>query len=150
MKRIMAMAMLAAATALGACDDEGGTGVDPAMAVVAGSYTAEGGFGAITFTSQEQGSTEVVDWLDAGASLVLRLRADGTTTGRLFVPGVDEDGGDLDENLAGTWSLSGSVVEFEHEADTFVRDMTFEYADGFLTGEETFSDTTLRVVMQRR
>ena len=150
MKRLMAMAVLATTAGLGACDDGGTVDVDPTVAIVAGSYTAEGNFGTIVFTTTTAGSPEVTDWLAQGGSLTMTLNEDGTTAGRLFVPGADEDGGDFDEDLTGTWSLSDGVVTFDQPADTFIRDMAFEYADGRLNGEETFGDTTIRVILQRR
>ncbi|MEX2531753.1 MAG: hypothetical protein WD960_13375 [Gemmatimonadota bacterium] len=150
MRGTMAMALLTATVVLGACDDEGVTTVDASMAVVAGSYMAEGNFGAITFTLTEAGSTEVVDLLEAGSSLVIHLREDGTTSGRLFVVGGDDDGSDFDADLTGTWTLQNGIVSFQHEADTFIRDAPFDYDGGVLSSEETFSDATIRVVLQRR
>lgn len=51
---------------------------------------------------------------------------------------------------SGTWSLEGNVVEFSHEADTFLRDMAFQFEDGRLSGDETFGDVRVRIVMERR
>ncbi len=149
-KTVMGTLVLAATVAAGACDDGTSLDLDPSMAVVAGAYTAEGSFGTIQFTTTTAGSPEVTDWLAAGASLVMTLSQDGTTSGRIFIPGADEDGGDFDEDLVGTWSLDDGVVTLDQPADTFLRDMPFSYANGVLTGEETFSDTTIRVVLQRR
>lgn len=80
----------------------------------------------------------------------LAKAADQARSGRLFVPGADEDGGNIDENLVETWTLSGNVVRLQHEADTFIRDMPFEFGNDRLTGEQTFSGTTIRVVLTRR
>lgn len=141
---------LALAAATGCSDDPVGAG-DP-IAVVAGSYSAEGAFGTVLLTTRTEGSEVVVDWLDRGASLLMELHGDGTTSGGLFVPGADEDGSDLDEDLTGTWTLfSDGTVGFEHEADTFIRDMRFAFEDGRLTGEDDFGgSTTIRVEMVRR
>ena len=43
----------------------------------------------------------------AGSTVAITLATNGTTTGRLFVPGGADDGSDLDGDLAGTWTLSG-------------------------------------------
>jgi hypothetical protein len=117
------------------------------MQVVAGDYAAGGEFGAFSFTTLANGET--TDWLAIGAELTLDLRADGTVTGRLFVPEADEDGGDLDEGMNGTWTLDGNTVRFQQTADTFVRDLAFDWTDGVLTGERTFDDHRVRVVLLR-
>jgi hypothetical protein len=133
-----------------ACGESDPVGPDPSLTLAAGSWSAEGAFGAMVFTTSTGGSTDTVDWLARGASLVVDLRTDGTTRGHLFVPGVDEDGGDIDEDLTGTWTFEGSTVRMQHEADTFLRDMTFDYDVDVLMGEQTFSGSTIRVVLRRR
>ena len=143
------LVVLAAALALSAC--EGSTPLDPhaqAMAALAGDYGAEADLGALSFTTDDGGT--VTDWLDQGAKVELRLTADGRTTGRLFVPGVDEDGGDLDESLAGTWTLDGETIHFEHDADTFIRDTPFRVEGKRLVGEASFDDVAIRVELARR
>ncbi len=114
----------------------------PTTAEVAGSYRAT------TFTAVESSGT--TDLLAQGSLLNMVLTAEGGTTGRLFAPGGDEDGSDLDADLTGTWVLHGDTVEFDHAADTFVREMPFVFANGTLSGEATFSGTSLRVVMQKQ
>jgi hypothetical protein len=89
----------------------------PTVEAVAGTYRAT------TFTFN--GGSTTTDLLAAGASVTVTLAPDGTTTGRMFVPGVGEGGGDLDADLAGTWALSGTTVTFSQEADTFMRDAPF-------------------------
>ena len=119
-----------------ACD---GDPFAPTVSNVTGSYTAT------TFTTTSGGVT--TDHLADGASFTITLRADGTTTGRLFIPGGDEGGGDLDADMAGTWTLTGSTVEFTQTADTFVRDMPFTASRNRLGGIATFSGTTIRVTL---
>lgn len=65
------------------------------------------------------------DLLLLGASLTVVLNQDGTTTGRLLAPGLGENGADVDEDLAGTWTLEGSTVTFDQSGDTFIRDAPF-------------------------
>lgn len=109
---------------------------------ISGSYEAS------TFTLTQDGSTD--DLLAQGGSITLTLNADGTTSGRMFVPDGNEDGSDFDADLAGTWTLNGSRVSFDHPADTFIRDMSFTVDGSRLTGEATFDSATLRVVLERR
>lgn len=124
-------------TALFACDDS----VAPTRASVAGSYTAT------TFTVEVGGS--VTDELAAGSSITIALQTDATTLGHIFVPGGGEGGADLNENLAGTWDLTGTTVTFAQNADTFIRDMTFTASAGRLSGVETFSGATITVVLEK-
>lgn len=140
-----ALTLAAFAGLLAACGDGPLDPGSPSMAVVAGEYDAADTFGALSFTTTADGET--TDWLAAGARLTLTLDADGTVAGRLFIPGGDEDGSDMDADMAGTWTLSGTTVRFEQEADTFVRDMPFTYTDKVLSGDRTFSDVRVRVVL---
>ena len=97
-----------------ACDDGPVTPED-----VAGTYVAT------TLLVTEGGVT--FNALDLGAELEMTLNENGTTVGALFVPGGDEDGTDLVEDLAGTWTLSedGERVTFSQTGDTFIRDVEF-------------------------
>lgn len=99
----------------------------------------------MTFTTITDGNT--VDWLAAGASLRITLAPNGTTSGRLIIPGGDEDGGDLDEDLSGTWTLEDGTIRFSQSADTFMRDMPFTIGDGRLSGDRTFGDVRIQVVL---
>jgi hypothetical protein len=128
----------AAATVSLACGDEG---FAPSVTNVAGDYAAT------TLTTTSGGVT--TNQLAGGASLTIALAPNGTTTGRLFVPGGAEGGGDLDADMAGTWTLTGSTVEFAQTADTFVRDMSLTAARNRLSGEATFSGTTIRVTLTK-
>jgi hypothetical protein len=127
---------LCLAVALAACGDDD-DGFSPTVEDVAGSYTAT------TFTL---GS---VNLLALGATVTATLSADGTTAGQLFVPGGAEDGGDLDEGLEGTWSLSGTTVTFSPSASTVLTDVDFAVAPNTLTGEGTYLGSVLRLVMTK-
>jgi hypothetical protein len=128
-------AALCLVLALAACGDDDG-GFSPTVEDVAGSYTAT------TFTL---GS---VDLLALGATVTATLNADGTTTGRLFVPNGAEDG-DLDEDLEGTWSLSGTTITFSPSASTVLTDVDFAAGPNTLTGEGTYLGNVLRLVMTK-
>lgn len=128
---------VAAVLLVAACGDA----TAPTMASVAGAYAAT------SFTATEGSAT--TDFLAAGGSITLTLAAAGTTAGRVFVPGGAEGGGDFDEDLTGTWTLRDSTVTLDHDADTFLRDMTLTVRGRQLVGQETFSDVTLAIVLAK-
>jgi hypothetical protein len=135
--RAVALCLALAAVACG--DDDP---FSPTMENVAGSYTAS------TFTAQSD-LLGNVDLLATGATVSVILDEDGSTTGRLFVPGADEDGGDVDVDLTGTWSLTGDTVTFSQTGDSFIRDVDFVASENRLTGEGTFDDTDLLLVLTK-
>jgi hypothetical protein len=103
----------------------------PTEETVAGTYEAS----VFTVTSFN-GTT---DLLLAGATVDATLLPDGTTSGRLFVPGGEEDGGDLDEDLTGTWTLTGQTVRFNQTGDSFIDETEFIAGRNTLTIEGTFN-----------
>ncbi len=107
----------------------------PTEDTVAGTYHAS----AFTVTS----GVGTTDLLAIGATVEATLAPGGTTSGRLFVPGADADGSDLDEDLTGTWTLAGQTVTFDQTADTFIRDAEFIAGRGTLTGEGTFDGVSI-------
>jgi hypothetical protein len=147
--------ILLATAALAACGDDGSpTQLDPQIARAVGSYTAEGPFGAIELRTVD-GEGEEVDWLAAGASVVLELRSDMSTAGRLFIPYhpvymEEDEPWDIDEDLTGTWDVADGVVTLDHEADTFLRDMGFVLGDDELSGTDTFGDIFVVLRLDRR
>jgi hypothetical protein len=139
MQRPVVNLLITAASAVFlACGDEG---FAPSLTNVAGDYTAT------TLTTTSGGVT--TNQLAGGASLTIALAPNGTTTGHLFVPGGAEGGGDFDADMAGTWTLTGSTVAFAQTADTFIRDMPFTAARNQLSGNATFSGTTIRVTLSK-
>ncbi len=133
------LATLVFALGLLACGDD--DGFTPTEDSVAGTYTAT------TFIVTN--TTPPTDLLALGMTLTLTLTSDGTTTGRLFMPGGGDNGVDLDEDLTGNWTLSGRSVTFDQSADTFVRDAIFRVGANTLTTEGTFGDTSLRLVLTK-
>ena len=113
----------------------GGDSFTPTEETVAGTYEAS----AFTATSFN-GTT---DLLLAGAIVDATLAPDGTTTGRLFLPGGAEDGSDLDEDLTGTWTLTGDTVTFNQTTATFITDVEFIAGRNTLTAEGTFGGLSL-------
>jgi len=120
------------------CGDDG---FNPTVDSVAGTYHAT------TFTFD--GGSGATDLLTAGASVTLTLAPDGTTSGRMLVPAVGEGGGDLDADLAGTWTLSGATVTFDQDADTFMRDIPFTAAPSRLRGQETSGTEVVVLVLTK-
>jgi hypothetical protein len=131
---------LGLALALTACGDDD-EGLNPTEAEVAGSYTAS------TFTVDSDAGE--IDLLALGATVTADLDADGTTTGRLFVPGFGEGGGDLDEDLAGTWALSGTTVTFSQSSSALINDLDFTVGPSTLTAEGTFQGAALLLVLTK-
>jgi hypothetical protein len=107
----------------------------PTEETVAGTYEAS------TFTLTSFSGT--TDLLLAGATVDATLAPDGTTSGRLFVPGGEEDGSDLDEDLTGTWTLTGQTVTFNQTADTFIGEAEFTAGRNTLTGEGAFDGVSI-------
>jgi hypothetical protein len=126
-----------------ACSD--GTGPRADVAAVAGEYWAGRPSGSSvtvgTFTTTENGVT--TDMLGGGSHIRLVLGETGSTSGTLVIPGTTQD------DLAGTWTLAGGVVNLTLSADTFLRDMDFQAHDGRLQDERTFAGVTVHVVLQR-
>lgn len=131
---------LCLALALTACGDDD-NGFEPTVDDVAGSYSAS----VFTLTS---GSGEF-DLLAIGATVTATLNPDGTTTGRLQVPGGVGEQGAIDEDLAGTWSLSGTTVTFTPTDSSLLTDVDFAAAPNTLTGEGVYQGAVLRLVLTK-
>jgi hypothetical protein len=142
--RFSRFAVILLAAAAAAC--ESGTAPD-AMPPLAGSYAAVAGHGAFTVTSAGSGST--TDLIAEGGRIELDLHPNGITSGRLHVP-ADDDGGDFDADLIGTWARSGDLVLLSHAADTFLRDMPLAIRGDRLEGDQAFGGSRVRVVLVRR
>ena len=137
------LALTCIALLLACGGDSSGNG--PSRAAFAGTYHASAtAYHASVFTITDGGVT--TDLLAEGGVLDLTLTEDGRTSGRLFVPGGDEDGSDFDRDLTGTWTLAGDTVRFEHEADTFLRDVPFTLSGDLLTGQYTSDEIVVRAV----
>lgn len=113
----------------------------PSIGTVAGVYAAT------TFTSTTNGAT--TNHLAEQAQILIVLHTDGSTEGQLFVPGGNDDGSDVNEELTGIWTLSGSTVALDHTADTFLRDMPFTVSGTRLLGDVTIDGTRVQVTLAR-
>ena len=93
--------------------------------------------------------TGEVDALSRGAFIEMTLQEDSTVeNGLLFVPseltGEDFEG-DARIEFGGTWSRSSdSSVTFDHDADTFIRDVEWTYSEEQLRTTEGEVTATLR------
>jgi hypothetical protein len=133
--------VLCMALALAACGGDDDDGFNPTVDDVAGSYSAS----AFTLTS---GNGDF-DLLAIGASVTATLSADGTTTGRLQVPGGVGGADAIDEDLAGTWSLSGTTVTFSPSVSSLLTDVDFSAGPGTLTGEGVYMGAVLLLVLTK-
>jgi hypothetical protein len=113
----------------------------PTVENVAGTYQAS------TLTATQSGIT--VNLLSLGGAVDIVLNQDGTTTGRVFAPGLDQGGQDLDVDLAGTWTLQGETVTFDQAGNTFIRDIPFTAGPNRLQGEGTFNTVTVRLTLTK-
>ena len=118
---------------------------EPAGEVVLTMQNIAGTYNATTFTTQSNGV--VTSHLPLGGSIQLLLFGDGTTGGSLILPADPVAGVDLNESLAGSWTLDGNIVNLSHSSHTFLEDMDLAFSETHLTGETTRDSVTYRVVL---
>jgi hypothetical protein len=94
--------------------------------LVGNSTLMAGTYSATVFTVKPDDAAEI-NVLGAGGSLTITISKSGATTGSLHVP-ASVEGGPLTASMAGTASVTELTVEFDQEADTFVRDLTWSRA----------------------
>jgi len=127
-----------------ACGDDATGVTPPTVAEVSGGYTAEATTGL--FVSALDG--EETDLLAAGASVMLVLAGDGTTSGALFIPAAGENEA-VEADLDGSWTLSGFRVTLAIEGGTFLDGLELTWMDGTLDGAGTFEgDTTFEIELE--
>jgi hypothetical protein len=151
MKRFAVLAALLLAP-LGACSNA--TEPSAGVSYSAARTASNGGnnLGALTFRTVD-GET-AIDWLARGATIDLALNANGTTTGRLVIPGLNDDGEEqpgarFEASLAGTWTTRNGLIKLDHDADTFLRDMEFVSDGSTLSATRTFDGVEVTVVLHR-
>src|SRR5215207_4574461 len=84
--------------------------------------TTAGTYELTTLKETQNGIT--LDHLALGVTAELILVADGNATGHLFAPHGAPDGSDLDTDLTGTWSLSGTTVTLSLDQEILFEDIT--------------------------
>jgi hypothetical protein len=118
---------------------------EPSSSPYAGSYVAT------SWTAT--GNSGHQDHILAGSTLQITLAANGTTTGHLHLAATAANPV-FDADMAGTWTVSGNVIDFTQVADTFVRDMPFTVDSDIhgittLSGARTFSGTRIQLTLTR-
>ncbi len=129
----------------------------PALLLACGDSTspsgnsAAGNYTAIYFVTTGGGGQR--NEIQAGSTLILNLKADGTTSGHLHIAA---SGGSqpFEADMAGTWTQNGMTVDISQIADTFVGDTLFTLAPdpngGWdLVGDDVFSNTRVQVTLKR-
>jgi hypothetical protein len=125
------------------CSDNSG----PSAEAVAGSYSAT------AFTVSLGGGTD--DWIARGGALTLALSADATFTGRMFNPGGDTTGENLDLPLTGAWSLNDGVVRFVVDQarlrpePLFLEELVFLVGPDRLETEGIVQGQTINLILRR-
>ena len=119
----------------------GSDSTGPTIASVAGTYTAT------TFTATR--STGTTDLLAGGATVIAMLNPNGTRTGSLHVPAALNNGTPVDQDLTGTWGLTGGQVIFHQTAATFLPDLAFTVRSNQLEGFGAFGGATLHIVLTK-
>ena len=92
------------------------------------------------------------DVLAAGGSLNITFNAGGTTSGSLFVPAASSGSGGVDftADMAGTFALANNSITLSQNADSFVRDLTWNVDGNQINGTGMFSGVTITVVLSRQ
>lgn len=90
--------------------------------------------------------------LESTISIVLTPQ--GTTSGHMHIVAKGELPA-LDADLTGTWRQVGSAgtgsgVDLDHAADTFLRDMPLTFNGTTLRGDRTFGGTRIELFLTRR
>jgi len=109
---------------------------------------------AATITCSRSRTTDLGgprDWVAMGATLRISLAPNGTTSGRLFMPGAGLGGSDVDVNMTGTWTLAVATVEFHPSYDTLLRDVTFIAYENRLIGDHAYgsSGVSVRIILTK-
>jgi hypothetical protein len=114
--------------------------------------TVVGNYTAVAFTSTPTGGATRNE-LQAGSTLLITLKSDGTTTGHLHIA-ANGASPVFDADMVGTFTLNGDAVAFTQAADTFVRNMVFTVQRvgnnvAFLVGDQIFSGTRVTVTLAK-
>lgn len=115
-----------------ACSDGSGPTIPPPL----------GSFDATIFILADVGQ-HPVDYLAGGSTLSLRIAEDSTVTGRLFIPAELTGDDPFEADMAGKAVVTDSTVQFDQEADTFIRDLTFARHKGYLEAEQPLNPGSL-------
>lgn len=107
-----------------------------------------GTYHATRFEMTVTSSNTKHDILANGGSMVVTLEpSTSAVTGSLIGPTTNGD--PITADLAGTYTLTGSVIRFQQDADTFVRDADWIVGGGTLSTTLMGSGTHLVVVLTK-
>ncbi len=140
MNQISRLLAVAVAALPAACTHDSFT---PNLTSVAGDYHLQ------SLTVTDLGGPR--DWVALGTTLTISLAPNGTTSGRLFMPGGGLGGADVDVNMEGTWTLAVATVEFSPTYDTLLRDVTFIASENRLIGDHAYggSGVSVRIILTK-
>ena len=91
---------------------------------------------------------QATDQLANGSTIAIVLTPEGTTSGEVHIR-VSGGVTALDEDLTGTWTSTGSIVDLHHSADTFLRDVPLTFNAGTLVGDKTFQGSRIQLTLTR-
>jgi hypothetical protein len=107
---------------------------------------AVGNYVATSFVTTQNGTP--FNHIANGSTINLTLASGGSTSG---VVHFEAFGGepDFDANLNGSWSRNGAIVDLNHSADTFLREMPLTFNGATLTGDATFDGVRIQLTLTR-
>lgn len=108
---------------------------------VAGRYRA-------SVLTTEHGGV-VTDHLASGATITLRLGADGSLDGQLHVPALGAPGHDAPLTVAGTWTLTSFSVHLDDRSGSILGGVELVVFGRYLTGTFEGAAGTMRVQLVR-
>ena len=92
-----------------------------------------------------------IDILAAGGSLSVVIGTDLTVTGTMNIPGTITGGPAWIESMAGTAEQTGSTIQFQQTADTFVRKLTWQVAtDSITVVNQPANNSLLTITLKRQ
>ncbi len=109
-----------------------------------------GTYSATTFRAVPTGQAPI-DVLAAGGSLSVTIAADKSTTGTLNLPASVTGGAPFTATMTGTAVQTGSTVQFQQTADTFVRNLTWQLGTNTLTVvDQTAGGASFTITLKRQ
>lgn len=139
-----AILLFAVITILLGCADNSTEPVTPKLTV----DMVKGNYSTIAFNLTENGTS--TDILAEGGHININLLIDRTTTGQFFIPKtISGDSLDINLSLEGTFVIVNDSVAFQHNADTFIRDIKWAFQENKLTGRFSSSSANIFVQLQK-
>lgn len=139
-KQQMALALAAMFWTAG-CGDDGFTG--PAVQDMAGEYVVSGSRGVFIFSTDAQSW----DLAAEGSEVRLKIHANGTTEGRLYVPAATETAEPLEADLSGRWFVENNMIYFAQNEQNLIGAMEFHRRGNELHAERQFLDGNVRLTL---